>query len=425
MTSVSDEDLYETVHGHPSSRSVLYVDMAYTHAIVELKGHHNFYFTRHSSGYFKKVWGVHPISDVAGSGAKKIETYRFSINQTIIEGVSQSRDWPKLFAPVDFFLSQAKLLRQIVSIIRNQDIALIVATDPFYSGGFGLVLKWLTGRPLGIGVYANYDDMYRNYGTLAVPRLLRWFWLQTLIGRFVLRRADLILGGTDYYLNWAIAHGGSRQRGAVIPIARNIEPCHLADPASREPAGMLLASLGVPAGRLMILISRLIPVKFAKDGVRAMIEAARIDPKAVGIVAGDGPMRPELEALVAGAGLTDRIRFVGHLSQEQLSRLLPHCVTISPLTGMALVEAGLGGSPAVAYDADWQPEFVEDGLNGFIVPLHDWQAMGRRAAQLLGDETLRGRMSAAMRVSALARANRKAIACHEHDVFDAVLGRDV
>jgi glycosyltransferase involved in cell wall biosynthesis len=231
-----------------------------------------------------------------------------------------------------------------------------------------------------------------------------------------------VIGGTQNYLDWATAHGADPAKGTVIPIARNIEPCHLSDPAEREPHEPLLASLEVPSGRLMILISRLIPVKFAEDGVRAMIEAAKAVPDAVGIVAGDGPMQGELEDLVADAGLTDRIRFAGHLSQEQLSRIVPHCVTLSPLTGMALVEAGLGGSPVVAYDADWQPEFVEDGVNGFIVPLHDWKAMGKRAAQLLGDDGLRTRMSIAMRANALKRADRESIARHEREVFDRLLG---
>lgn len=404
-----------------AKRSVLYVDMAYTLAIVLRKGHRNFFETRHSGGYFAKVWGVHPISDVAGSGATSIKTYEFSPDQVVIEGVSRSRNWPRLLAPLDFLLSQAKLLRMLVRLIRKERIDLIVANDPFFGGSFALVLKWLSGRPLVICIYANFDDMYRNTGALAFPRLLPSFRLQNAVARFVLHRAKLVIGGTRYYLDWALAHGADPAKGVVVPIARHVEPCHLLDPAKREPAESVLASLGVPAeGRHMILVSRLIVPKFADEGVKAMIVAARADTRAIGIVAGDGPLQPHLEALVADAGLTERIRFVGHISQAQLSRIVPHCVTLSPLTGMALVECGLGGSPAVAYDADWQPEFVADGVNGFIIPLHDWQAMGARVVELLGDDALRERMSQAMRASALARADREAIARTECDVFGRI-----
>jgi hypothetical protein len=48
--------------------------------------------------------------------------------------------------------------------------------------------------------------------------------------------------------------------------------------------------------------------------------------------------------------------------------------------------------------------------------------MGKRAAQLLGDDGLRTRMSIAMRANALKRADRESIARHEREVFDRLLG---
>jgi glycosyltransferase involved in cell wall biosynthesis len=397
--------------------------MAYTLETVKRKGHGNFFETRHSGGYFAKVWGVHPVSDVAGSGASSIKTYAFSPNQVVIEGVSRSRNWHKLFVPIDFFLSQAKLLIMLLSLIRKEKIDLIVATDPFFSGAFGLVLKWLSRRPLTIGIYANYDDMFLNAGALAAPRILPSFRLQNAVAHFILRRADLIMGGTRYYLDWGVAHGADATKGAVVPIARYVEPCHLVDPASRATAESVFVGLGVPTGgRYMIMVSRLIPLKFAEDGVNAMIVAAKADSCSIGIVAGDGPLLTYLKTRVAEAGLTERIRFVGHITQDQLSRILPYCVTLSPLTGMALVECGLGGSPVVAYDADWQPEFIEDGINGFIVPHQDWHAMGTRVAELLGDDKLREQMSRSIRNTAMARADRMAIAKVEADLYERLIG---
>lgn len=408
--------------GPSGGRSVLYIDMAYTLEIVRQKGHGNFFETRHSAGFFDRVWGVHPLADRAGSKAGKIETLEFSPRQTIVEGVSRSRNWPRFLAPLDFLMSQLSLLRYLLSIIRRNHVDLIVANDPFYGGLLAAILARLSGRPLALGIYANYDFAYQTFGALAFPRLFRWFWLQNIVARFVLRRADLVIGGTRNYLDWAMRYGARPDAGAVIPIARNIEQCHLADPARRGDSGEALRALGLPeGGRYMILVSRLIAVKFVEDGVRAMIEAARLDERAVGIVAGDGPMRAELEKIVADAGLKDRIRFIGHVPQEMLSRILPRCVAVSPLTGMALVEAGLGGAPAIAYDADWQAEFVEDGVNGLVVRLGDVAGMAEATARLLGDDELRIRMSKAMREKAVRAADRSAIAETEQEVFSRVL----
>ena len=182
-------------------------------------------------------------------------------------------------------------------------------------------------------------------------------------------------------------------------------------------------------------LGRMLAIAAAQLGLRVHIYAPDEDSVAAEVAAQfTCAAWDDAAALAQFANECDAITFefenieVGPLAILPPAKLAPNLRALETAQDRLLEKnfvAGLGGSPAVAYDADWQPEFVEDGLNGFIVPLHDWQAMGRRAAQLLGDETLRGRMSAAMRVSALARANRKAIACHEHDVFDAVLGRDV
>lgn len=406
-------------------RRVLYVDLAYTHEIVVRKGHQNFFETRHSGGLFEHVWGVHPLADIAGSESKAIRTIEFSPSQTIIEGVSRSRDWPRLLAPLDLLLSQFALVRLLLRIIKREKVDLIVATDPVYSGLIGLILKRFSGRPLAVGIYANYDLAYETFGVVAMPRLIPSFKVQSFISGRVLRAADLVIGGNQDNLNWGLKHGANPGSAAVIPIARNVQPCHMADPATRGDPDEALAALGIPLGRkYLLMISRLIPVKFAEDGVKAMIHALKQSDQLVGIVAGDGSMRAELEALVAAEGLAGRILFIGHVDQEMLSRIIPRAVTVSPLTGMALVESGLGGSPAVAYDADWQAEFVENGVNGYIVPMWDYRQLGQKALELALDEGLRARMSTAMREIARRRADRDEIAKLEREVFGRVLDRN-
>lgn len=410
--------------GESRGRRVLYVDMAYTYATVLQKQHQNFFETRHSGGFFEHVWGVHPLADRGGSDARSIQTYEFSPQQTLVEGVSSSRDWPRFLAALDLLLSQLALVRLLLRIIKREKIDLIVATDPIYSGLLGLILKRFSGTPLAVGIYANYDLAWKTFKVVAMPRLIPSFRLQTFISERVLRAADLLIGGSQDNLNWGLNHGGNPRSAAVIPIARNIQACHLADPAARGDASEALQALGIPAAlNYLLMISRLIPVKFAEDGIRAMIHAAKQEPDLLGIVAGDGTLRAELEALVASEGLAGRILFIGHVDQEMLSRVIPRCITVSPLTGMALVEAGLGGSPAVAYDADWQAEFVEDGVNGYVVPMWDYRQMGDKALMLVRDGSLRARMSTAMREIARRRADRDEIAKLERQVFGRLLER--
>lgn len=401
-------------------RSLLYVDMAYTIEIVHQKNHQQFFEMRHSGGYFGRVWGVHPIADAAGKNSGRIETIEFSPRQTVIEGVSRAFRLPRWLFPLNFVFSQARLLRMIVRLVRAHDISLIAATDCYYAGLFSLAVKRLTKKPLAISVFSNQDELYAATGALAMPRLLPFRFLERIVARFVLSRADLVIAGNRNNLAFAQANG-ARGPTAVIPVAKNIEAAHLADPASRDPTE-LLGKLGLYRGTpLMLFVGRLLPLKHPDDAVRAMALAIEQMPDGVGLIAGSGPMKDELEALVETLGMTGRIKFLGHVTQDVLSLLTPQCVTISPLTGMALIECGLGGSPVVAYDRDWQAEFVEDGVNGFVVPFRDHAAMAERAVRILTHPVLKARLSSAMRKRALEFADREKIYAREHALYDKLI----
>jgi glycosyltransferase involved in cell wall biosynthesis len=91
------------------------------------------------------------------------------------------------------------------------------------------------------------------------------------------------------------------------------------------------------------------------------------------------------------------------------------------LTGLSLIECGLGGSPPVGFDRDWQSEFVEDGINGFIVPDHDYRAMSERLLRIVRDPDLRRRLSKAIRVRALRQMDRDEVRRLEKEAFDKVV----
>ena len=404
------------------ARRLLYIDMAYTVEIVRRKGHDQFFNMRHSGGYFERVWGVHPLADAAGKRSRSIEIVPFSDRQQVVEGVAETLKLPRWLLPLNFLVSQARLVRLLRQLVREEDIDLIVSTDAYYSGLLGLILKRLTGRPQAVAVYGNQDDLYAATGALAMPRLLPFRWLERMVARLVLSSADLVVAASRNNLDFAIANGAAGET-AIFPVSKNVEDVHLASPAGRPPPEAF-ARLGIAAGTpLMLFVGRLLALKHPDEAVRAMAAVIARRSDAMGLVAGDGPMRAELEALVQALGVSERIHFIGHISQIELSRIVPHCITLSPLTGMALIECALGGSPMVAFERDWQGEFVEDGVNGFLVPFLDHRAMAERALRLIGDPRLRARLGTAARERALAYADRERLYAHEHQVYDRLLAR--
>ena len=403
------------------SRRLLYIDMAYRMQLIQEKRHGQWLEARHSGGYFEKVLAVHPLSDLVGNEGGRIEFIRHSSRQLVVEGVSRGWRLPRLLFPLDFLFSQAGLVRVLARLVRKNDISVITATDPFYGGILSLILKKLTGRPNAVCIYGNYDELYEATGALAMPRLLPFRWLEKLVARTVLAHTDLVIGGNYNNLQYGL-NNGARRRTAMVPVSKNAEPAHLVPPADRTGAGEVMQRLNIPQGRpLLLYVGRLIELKHPDDAVRAMAQIIDKHPEAVGLLAGAGKMLPELQRMAADLGMEEKIRFLGHVTQYDLAQILPSAITISPLTGQALIESGLGGSPIVAYDRDWQPEFVKNGVNGYIVPFRDHAALARGAIDLLDDPEKRRRFSQAVRERALEYADREKVFAREREVYEDLI----
>jgi glycosyltransferase involved in cell wall biosynthesis len=135
-----------------------------------------------------------------------------------------------------------------------------------------------------------------------------------------------------------------------------------------------------------------------QKGITHLIAAARRvlseDPSVRFVVAGDGPLRPQLEAEAKdlGAGF----RFLGYRSDiPELVSAYDLYVLSSLWEGLplALLEALAIGKPIVATRVGGNPEIVEDGVNGYIVPPRDPDALARRILDVRRDPGMRGRVT--------------------------------
>jgi colanic acid/amylovoran biosynthesis glycosyltransferase len=123
---------------------------------------------------------------------------------------------------------------------------------------------------------------------------------------------------------------------------------------------------------------------------------------------GDGPDRAALEARVADAGLTGRVRFSGQRTRAELVELLRRADVLAapsvPTRGgkregipVVLMEAMAAGLPVVASRLSGIPELVADGESGLLVPPGDPDALAAALARLAADPALRSRLGQAAR----------------------------
>lgn len=114
----------------------------------------------------------------------------------------------------------------------------------------------------------------------------------------------------------------------------------------------------------------------------ALIRDARPDLPFQCDIVGEGRLRPELERLIAGLGLQDRVRLLGGKDQQTVRQLMEGAsVLVLPsvvarngqMEGLpvTLMEAMAVGTPVVATRLSGIPELVRDGETGLLVPPDD------------------------------------------------------
>lgn len=404
--------------------SILFLDTAYTLKMVNERKLEQEFNSRECGGYFDHVWGVHPIADLPEKrklnyDGFKLSIVEFSPHQTVIEGVTAYFSGLKCCFPLNFFVSQFRFVGYLIGVVKREKIGIILSTDPYLCGIIGLLVRWFTGVPLVIWVVANYDDTYKATGKLAMPRLFRWRWVEKVVERIVFRCADLVAGGNQDNLEFALRNGAVSGKSTIFPVGKLIHRSHLAEPKSRDIDELFIQS---KRSYHFIYVGRLLEVKHPDDVIRAFSVIDRDVPNCALIMAGDGTMRADLERVARDLNIHEKVYFLGNVSQERLANLLAGCFAVlSPLTGRSLIEAALAEIPIVAYDRDWQSDFVGASGAGIIVPFRDWQKMGEAAVQLLSQPEEARRLGESARRKGLDACDLEKIYAHEQMEFDKLL----
>ncbi len=176
----------------------------------------------------------------------------------------------------------------------------------------------------------------------------------------------------------------------------------------------LVRSVPADGAWTMVQACRLVPKKGLATALRGFARFAKVFPKSRFMIAGDGPLRLELEELVKQLGLQNAVVFLGFLGQTELRELYEkahifmHPSELPPDSNQegvpnSMLEGMASGLPVVATRHGGIPEAVTDGVNGLLVPERDdkglatslfkmveepgrWRAMGASASETVATE---------------------------------------
>lgn len=147
--------------------------------------------------------------------------------------------------------------------------------------------------------------------------------------------------------------------------------------------------LGIPANaRVVGTVGSLYPVKGQAHLLRALASVVREFPGTVCLLVGRGELRSVLQREAADQGLGGRVRFLGYRTDvPRLLSIMDVFVLPSLSEGLplALVEAQAAGKPAVATHVGGNPEVIDDGRTGYLVPPGRSDILADRISGLLRD----------------------------------------
>jgi glycosyltransferase involved in cell wall biosynthesis len=256
----------------------------------------------------------------------------------------------------------------------------IVHAYGFYPNVFAVPAAWLAGTPVIVA-------SIRDTGGYETPTKSR-------VQKFVCRLADRIVVNAEAIREGLLAEGYDPEKVTVI---RNGIDLSLFTTATR--GNGLREQLGLPQRAPVIaVLARLHPFK----GIEHFLEAAAIVAgrfqDARFLIVGEGQIivngqvvdsayKKELERHALRLGLGGRVVFTGfrldvpELLSEVAVSVLP-CVSSEGLSN-SLLESMAAGVPVVATTVGGNPEAIQDGSTGLLVPPRDPSALAHAMCVLL------------------------------------------
>ena len=271
-------------------------------------------------------------------------------------------------------------------------------------------------RMLGVRVLVSRRDMGFWYtpGKLAVLRLVSAF-----VDRYVANCQAV--GRVVQQREWAPRRKITVIYNGILPLTAN-----------RGAATQIIDLPGQPdQGPVVGIVANLKPIKRIDVLIRAFAVACGCYPCARLIVVGkDGPsqqgrnMREELEGLASLLGIRNKVIFTGGVDDPApyVNRFTV-AVLCSESEGFsnALIEYMQAGRPVICTDTGGNPELVQDGTNGFLVPVGDVDALADRLVKLLSDSVLAQRLGAAARETVRSEYSHTRMVIEQMACYDQVL----
>ena len=306
--------------------------------------------------------------------------------------------------------SRLKTLRGLILWSRRVTALTVEHQVPFiWCGNFrpaAYPAKWAherVGVPYAVMVHGgDLLALRHNYETRAMKRS---------VARSLIGGAEVLVANSRYThdLAWDVLRelGLPERTGRVRVVPLGTDPGQFRPGLDPAP---LAERYGLPPGRWLLTVARLVPHKGIDTTIKALARLAPGYPSLRYAIVGQGAYRAALESLAREHGVGDRVHFLADLSDGDLPfayALAEIYVGVSRVTtrdvegfGIALLEASASAKPVVAGRSGGMPDAVREGETGLLVDPENPEGVARTIEALLQDPA---------RGTALGAAGRRAV----------------
>ena len=411
----------------PAAKRMLVFHSAYTYDYLKAYGMEIFVQGRDAGNFFYEILTVSPVASLQYPkedvrNYSKPEFFHLDPKNQILEGKIARYRFLSKFSALNFLIAQISLMFSIIKNGNLRDVQLVRAEDPRLNGLYGFVFSKILRKPFVVGVWGNPGRLRELNQTPNMPRLFPSMKSEEFFEKWILRRANIVLAQNQENLNYALEAGVDPIKTHFTELGVGIDKAHFLDPDLRKNVKDDFEDWGALNKCVLVCISRLEALKMVDHAIMSSksLKDAGVDFKL--ILVGDGRELENLKVLAKNLGLANEVIFAGNRSQEWIAGALNFVdINVAPLCGRALLEASLGGLPAVAYDVDWHNEIVVPGSTGFLVQNLDFTTMGATLLELWRNEKLRKQMAHTMHEKAIELASPQKIATRQRMIYQKLV----
>lgn len=247
-------------------------------------------------------------------------------------------------------------------------------------------------RPLGATRRLPVPTIFTNHTSGFLDRVQSSPYRRRRTMR-LLEHVSHVIGPSDELVDAARALGYA---GPATMIANGVDPERFSPGASP-----LRRRLGIGGHEVVVLLARRL---VDKNGVVWFARALGLlrDRAFRVVIAGDGPERGSMRAILSATGMLDRVVFLGAVLNTEMPAIyraadvsvLPSLAEATSISGLEAMASGL---PLVGTRVGGIPAIIEEGVTGYLVPPCEPEAMAAALGGLIDDADARRRLGAAAR----------------------------